>query len=91
MDIAEVDVLPGSPQIVPILHRQPAFRRAPQRLGEAQRHLGTDAALSTHDPVERGGGDAEILGQGTHADPEGLQINRADELAGMRGVMHRHQ
>src|SRR5574341_783981 len=90
-DFPELEAPPSLPKIVVILHGEPALRRATERLGKAQGHLGADAAGTPQDAIQRGGGHAESCGKLATTQIVRLEINLGNELAGMGRIMHSHQ
>ena len=79
-DPIEVDMLSRDPQIVCILHRQPAFGRTADRLGQAKRHFRSEAAGALEDPAEGGSGHVQLPSQFAAADAVGFQVVQPENL-----------
>lgn len=84
-------MLPCQPQVVRVLHCQPAFRRPTDGFGQAKRHLRGDAAATLENPAERRRRHIELECQFPAADPVGFEIDVGDEFAGVGRVVHCHQ
>lgn len=84
----EVKGLAGDPQVVGILHGQPAFGAAADRFREPKCHLGRNAARTGEHTAERRGCDIESSGQLATAHAERLEVHGREKLAGVRRVVH---
>lgn len=62
-----------------------------QCFGQTQRHFRADSASALEYPIECRGGHIELCCKLPASDAVGLQVDFADESAGMRSVVHRHQ
>lgn len=84
-------MLPRDPQVMGVLHGEPALGASADGLGQAQRHFRGDATGSIQHTAQGGGGHPELLRENAAADVVGLKVDAGDELAGVRGVVHAHQ
>lgn len=89
LDRRQIDVLVGLPEVIMALHRQPAFGRASQRLGQAQGHLRRDAAFAAEQTGKRRRRYLQLGGNRACAKAQRLKVDVADELSGMRRGVHR--
>ena len=74
----KVDGLPGVPQVMIVLHRQPTLGRAPESPGTTKRHFGTDSAAPSWDAIQGGRRNAQLGRQPTPRHCVWLEIHRTD-------------
>lgn len=88
MDPTKIDLLACLPQIVRILHREPALRGATERLRKAKRHFRRNTTAAVQHTTEGGGSDIQLLGQLSAAYTKWLQVHLGNELPRMGRVVH---
>lgn len=81
-----IERAPGSCQITRSFHRD---GRMYMRKDALRLHSGLPSALEH--PIECRGGDTELCSKLPACDVIGLQVDLADEFAGVRWVVHRYQ
>ena len=86
----EFSVAFSLPEIVSVLHGQPALRRPPKRLGKPQCHFGADTTLTRDDSIERGRRNSQLFRQCSSAELKRFQIDRANEFTRVWGIVHGH-
>jgi len=74
-----------------VVEGEPALRGSAQGLGEAQRHLWADPGRAVQDAVEGGGGHGQLDRELPGDQPVRFQVDLADELPSVRGIVHGHQ
>src|SRR5690606_39869667 len=90
IDTLQIDMLAGEPQVVGILHGEPAFRAASNCLGKAKCHFRRDTRRVVEYPAECGSSYAERFGKFTPTDIVGLKVDVGYEFTRMGWCMHAH-
>lgn len=89
-DTLKVYMLASDPQVVEVLHGEPALGRSSHRLGKAKRHFRCNPAAAPENATQSRSSHIQLFRELAAADAIGLKVDLGNELTGMRGVVHSH-